>query len=59
MLRRNPDIVRDTIDPGAFGLPDEAATPEGDLRLLPYFLPHEDPRQRGLDGFFIARLKAG
>jgi 16S rRNA (cytosine967-C5)-methyltransferase len=38
-------------------LPAEAATPEGDLRLLPSFLPHEDPRQRGLDGFFIARLK--
>ncbi len=57
MLRRNPDIIRDKIDPGLFGLPDEAATPEGDLRLLPYFLPHEDSRQRGLDGFFIARLK--
>jgi 16S rRNA (cytosine967-C5)-methyltransferase len=57
LLRRNPDIVRERIDPGLLGLPAEAATPEGDLRLLPYFLPHEDPRQRGLDGFFIARLK--
>jgi 16S rRNA (cytosine967-C5)-methyltransferase len=57
MLRRNPDIVRERIDPGLLGLPEEAATPDGDLRLLPCFLPHDDPRQRGLDGFFIARLK--
>jgi len=57
LLRRNPDIVRQRINPFELGLPAEAATPEGDLRLLPSFLPHEDPRQRGLDGFFIARLK--
>lgn len=57
LLRRNPDAVREKIDPLALGLPGEAATPEGDLRLLPYFLPDDDPRQRGLDGFFIAQLK--
>jgi 16S rRNA (cytosine967-C5)-methyltransferase len=57
LLRRNPDIARVKIDPTVFGLPDEAATAEGELRLLPCFLPHEDSRQRGLDGFFIARLR--
>ncbi len=57
LLRRNPDVVREKIDPIALGLPEEAATPDGDLRLLPYFLPNDDARQRGLDGFFIARLK--
>ncbi len=57
LLRRNPDAARDPIDPLAFGLPPEAANREGDLRIFPDFFPHEDPRQRGLDGFFIARLK--
>jgi 16S rRNA (cytosine967-C5)-methyltransferase len=57
VLRRNPDVIREIIDPLALGLSQDAATPEGDLRLLPYFLPHEDPRQRGLDGFFISRLR--
>jgi 16S rRNA (cytosine967-C5)-methyltransferase len=56
LLRRNPDAVRDPIDPAAYGLPVEAANAEGELRLLPYLLPDEDSRQRGLDGFFIARL---
>ena len=57
LLRRNPDAVRDQIEPAAFGLSPEAATPDGDLRLFPFFLPHDNPRQRGLDGFFIARLR--
>ena len=57
LLRRNPDVARDPIDPLKLGLPESAATSEGDLRLLPFFLTNEDPRQRGLDGFFIASLK--
>jgi 16S rRNA (cytosine967-C5)-methyltransferase len=57
LLRRNPDVARERIDAIALGLPAEAATPDGDLRLLPYFLPNDDARQRGLDGFFMARLK--
>jgi 16S rRNA (cytosine967-C5)-methyltransferase len=57
LLRRNPDVARERIDPIALGLPAEAVTQEGDLRLLPYFLPNDDARQRGLDGFFIACLK--
>jgi 16S rRNA (cytosine967-C5)-methyltransferase len=57
LLRRNPDIAREKIDATVLGLPERAATPEGDLRLLPFFLPDEDARQRGMDGFFIARLR--
>jgi 16S rRNA (cytosine967-C5)-methyltransferase len=57
LFRRNPDIVHERIDPVALGLPPEAATPDGDLRLLPDLLPDEDPRQRGLDGFYIASLR--
>ncbi len=57
LLRRNPDVVREGIDPLALGLPAEAVTAEGELRLLPFLLPDPDPRQRGLDGFFAALLK--
>ena len=57
LLRRNPDLLREKIDPADYGLPEQAATPEGDLRLLPFLLPAPDPRQRGMDGFFVARLK--
>jgi len=57
LLRRNPDAARERIDPGSFGLPPGAANSEGDLRLMPYFFPHQDARQRGLDGFFISRLR--
>ncbi|MCI4678129.1 RsmB/NOP family class I SAM-dependent RNA methyltransferase [Rhodoblastus acidophilus] len=57
LLRRNPDAARDPIDPSCFGLPPEAANADGELRLLPYFFFHDQSRQRGLDGFFIARLK--
>lgn len=57
LLRRNPDVFREPLDPCAFGLPDEAATPDGELRLLPFLLPADQPRRRGLDGFFIAKLR--
>jgi len=57
LLRRNPDVSHERIDAVALGLPAQAATPDGDLRLLPDLLPDPDPRQRGLDGFFIASLK--
>ncbi|PPQ40417.1 16S rRNA (cytosine967-C5)-methyltransferase [Rhodoblastus acidophilus] len=57
LLRRNPDVSHQRIDPLALGLPEQAATAEGGLRLLPDFLPDPDPRQRGLDGFYVASLK--
>lgn len=60
LLRRNPDMTRDVITRAeishkAPGL-EESVTELGELRLLPYFLPHEEPRLSGTDGFFIARL---
>jgi 16S rRNA (cytosine967-C5)-methyltransferase len=57
LLRRNPDVSHEKIDPLALGLPAQAATVDGDLRLLPDLLPDPDPRQRGLDGFYVASLK--
>ena len=35
----------------------ECITPQGDVRTLPCHLPAPTPRQSGLDGFFIARLR--
>jgi 16S rRNA (cytosine967-C5)-methyltransferase len=34
----------------------EIITAEGDLRTLPSHLPNADPKLRGLDGFYAARL---
>ena len=55
-LRRNPDFRRAPIDPEAEGIPREFVTVEGDLRTLPHYLPNENPRLAGLDGFFAARV---
>lgn len=35
----------------------EFITADGDIRTLPTFLPHEDPRLAGMDGFYAARLR--
>jgi len=35
----------------------EFITPHGDLRTLPCDWPDQDPRMRGLDGFFAARFE--
>ncbi len=55
-LRRNPDFRRAPIEPGEFGVLPEFVNADGDLRTLPNFLPNEDPRLAGLDGFFAARV---
>jgi 16S rRNA (cytosine967-C5)-methyltransferase len=57
LLRRNPDVQRSTIDAAEIGGLVECVTPLGELRTLPFHLPAPDPRQRGLDGFFAARLR--
>lgn len=57
LLRRDPDLRRDPVQPGELGLPAEAITPAGDLRTLPSQMPGETPRLSGLDGFYAARLK--
>lgn len=51
-LKRHPGLVAETLDPGAYGLPVEAASPQG-LRTLPDLWPERG----GLDGFFMARLR--
>ena len=34
-----------------------AVTDQGDLRTLPFYFRHEDPRLSGCDGFFASRLR--
>lgn len=56
LLRRNPDVARLPIAKEEVGGLGELVNANGEVRTLPYFLPNEDPRLAGLDGFFIARL---
>ncbi len=51
-LARRPEFVRRPITPDRYGLTDDAATKDGDLRLL----PGADVPSGGQDGFFIARF---
>ena len=50
-LKRHPGLTATAPDPGAFGLPDEAASAHG-LRLLPDLWPDRG----GMDGFYMAAL---
>lgn len=62
LLERNPKLKRAAFTPAdlaAFGGPlADALTAQGDLRTLPFMLPHEEKRVSGLDGFFASRLIA-
>lgn len=51
-LVRRPEFVRQPIAPDEYGLPDNAGTKDGDLRLL----PGSDAPAGGQDGFFMARF---
>ncbi|WP_072396196.1 transcription antitermination factor NusB [Hyphomicrobium sp. CS1GBMeth3] len=55
-LSANPDFVRLPIAPGEAGIDAAWITPEGDLRTLPFHLPHAEPELSGMDGFYAARL---
>jgi 16S rRNA (cytosine967-C5)-methyltransferase len=57
LLRRNPDVRREPIEASEIGGMTECITPLGDVRTLPCHLPAPTPRQSGLDGFYIARLR--
>lgn len=51
-LKRHDGLTVAPLDPGAYGLPDMAASPHG-LRLLPDLWAKRD----GMDGFFMSLLK--
>jgi 16S rRNA (cytosine967-C5)-methyltransferase len=55
-LGKHPEARRMPIEPAEIPGFEAAVTAEGDLRVLPHLLPHDEPRLAGVDGFFIARL---
>lgn len=67
LLRRNPDVRRLPVDAGEIASQFDsslagdslasAITENGEVRTLPYFLPHDEPRLSGIDGFFVSRLE--
>ncbi len=55
-LRRNPDVSRVPIAAAEIGGLSDFINAQGELRTLPPYLPSDDPRLCGIDGFFAARL---
>ncbi|RDV03986.1 RsmB/NOP family class I SAM-dependent RNA methyltransferase [Undibacter mobilis] len=56
LLARDPRLTRAPITAAEVFGHAEFVTRKGELRTLPHYLPHADPRWSGLDGFFAARL---
>ena len=56
LLRRNPDVSRAPITAEDVGGQSGFINAQGELRTLQPYLPSDDPRLSGIDGFFAARL---
>lgn len=56
LLRRNPDVSRAPIAAAEVGGQSDFINAQGELRTLQPYLPSDDPRLSGIDGFFAARL---
>ena len=56
LLAREPQFSRLPLAPGECGIPPDWITADGDLRTLPFHLPHTQKELSGLDGFYAARL---
>ena len=52
----HPEFVIERAEPWLPVALAETAQPDGAVRILPHFLPNDDARRAGLDGFFAARL---
>jgi 16S rRNA (cytosine967-C5)-methyltransferase len=59
LLSAEPTLKRVAIAASEVGGLAELIDSNGDLRTLPCYLPHADPRLAGLDGFYAARLISG
>jgi 16S rRNA (cytosine967-C5)-methyltransferase len=57
VAEKDPRVRRKPIAAAEFPAFEEFITPRGELRTLPCDWPDPDPRMRGLDGFFAARLE--
>ncbi len=56
LLANNPGFSRLPIAPGECGILPDWITSDGDLRTLPFHLPHAQKELSGIDGFYAARL---
>jgi len=56
LLSRNENLERVPVELDE-AADSRAVTADGDLRTLPFYLPHSDPRLSGCDGFFASRLR--
>lgn len=56
LLARRSDFERVPVTSGEAG-DSRGVTEHGDLRTLPFYFRHEDPRLSGCDGFFASRLR--
>jgi 16S rRNA (cytosine967-C5)-methyltransferase len=56
-LDAHATFARVPVAPGEAGIDAAWITPDGDLRTLPFHLPHAEPGLAGLDGFYAARLR--
>ncbi|MFZ4806324.1 MAG: RsmB/NOP family class I SAM-dependent RNA methyltransferase [Hyphomicrobiaceae bacterium] len=56
-LAGTTSVERVPIEAGEAGIAAEWLTPRGELRTLPFHMPHEQPELAGLDGFYAVRLR--
>lgn len=56
-LARHANFVRVPVTAAELAGIDSFVTPRGEMRSLPFHLPHADSRLSGCDGFFSARLQ--
>jgi 16S rRNA (cytosine967-C5)-methyltransferase len=57
LLGRNSLLQRMPIAPSEIGGIDSFVSTHGDLRTFPFFLPNQNERLSGCDGFYAARLR--
>jgi 16S rRNA (cytosine967-C5)-methyltransferase len=57
LLQSEAGLRRVPVTPEEVGGLGEVLTSAGDLRTLPYHLPHADPQMGGMDAFYVARLQ--
>jgi 16S rRNA (cytosine967-C5)-methyltransferase len=57
LLGRNSALERVPIAPAEVGGIGEFVSVNGDLRTFPFYLPNQNERLSGCDGFYAARLR--
>jgi 16S rRNA (cytosine967-C5)-methyltransferase len=57
LLGRNPSLQCVPVAPSEIGGIDSFVSARGDLRTFPFYLPNQNERLSGCDGFYAARLR--